>query len=93
MGFDKIGTEYEVVLTKNDVPCKVKVGGSLSKFAPNINMQKWDDEVWLNVNHPDVVNLETETHIDDKISLTIGDQTHKYYSCHASALLPWAFSS
>ena len=77
--FLAVGTEYDIELTKEDVPCQVKIGGKTEKFVPNINMQKWGDECWLNINHPDVVGLETESVKDDKIELVIGDNTHRYY--------------
>jgi len=73
------GTEYDIELTKEDVPCQVKVGGKTEKFVPNINMQKWDDECWLNINHPDIVGAEKETVKDDKVELSVGNNTHRFY--------------
>lgn len=77
--FSKAGTEYSIELTKQNVPCLVKVGGKGKKFVPNINMSKWNDECWLNINHPDVVASEIEQDKDGKISLSIGERTHRYY--------------
>ena len=77
--FLKTGTEYNIELTKEDAPCQVKIGGTTEKFVPNINMQKWDDECWLNINHPDLVGIEQETLTDNKITLTIGNNTHRYF--------------
>ena len=73
------GTEYDIELTKDDVPCTIKIGGTTEKFVPNINTSKWNDECWLNINHPDVVNTEVEQFIDNKIELSIGNNTHRYY--------------
>jgi hypothetical protein len=75
----KDGTEYDVELTKDDVPTKVKIGGTTAKFVPNINCQKWDDEAWLNINHPDVVATEKETFVDNKVSIEVGNNIHRYY--------------
>jgi len=75
----KTGTEYDVELAKDDTPTLVKIGGTTEKFVPNINASKWDNECWLNINHPDVVNTETETFIDGKAEIEIGDTIHRYY--------------
>ena len=77
--FSVTNTEYKIELTKDDVPCAIKIGSTTEKFVPNINASKWNGECWLNINHPDVVGLETETIKDDKIELIVGDNTHRYY--------------
>jgi len=70
--------EYEIELQE----CKLKIGGkdeaTDGKFVPNINMSRWSDEAWFNMNHPDIVGAEVETFEDDKIKLTIGNNTHVY---------------
>ncbi len=77
--FLQTGTEYNIELTKEDVPCQVEIGGTTEKFVPNINASKWNAECWLNINHPDVVSAEIERVIGDKIELTVGENTHRYY--------------
>lgn len=77
--FTQDGTEYDAELVKDDTPTAVKIGGKTAKFVPNINASKWNDECWMNINHPDVVNAEKETFVDDKMELTIGNNTHRYY--------------
>ena len=59
----------------------VTIGGSDKlKFVPNINASKWNDEAILNINYPDtVVTSETETFADDKIELTAGGLTHRFF--------------
>jgi hypothetical protein len=59
----------------------IKIGGSDAvKFVPNINVSKWRDECWLNINHAEsVVTTEKEALVADKVSIKIGDIEHKYY--------------
>ena len=58
---------------------KVNIGGK-SKFVPNINASKWNDEAWLNVNHSaSIVTNQKEKFVDRKIELNVGNLTHKYY--------------
>ena len=71
----KDGTEYNLELDE----ATIKIGGNTEKFVPNINASKWDDETWLNINLPDIVNAEKETFLDDKIELAIGDKVHRFY--------------
>ena len=33
----------------------VYIGGNFKKFVPNINMSKWNDEAWLNINHKETI--------------------------------------
>ena len=75
----KTGTEYDTELAKEDTPCQVKIGGMTAKFVPNINASKWNDECWLNINHPDIVNTEKEQFTDGKVEISVGDNTHRYY--------------
>jgi hypothetical protein len=77
--FLKKNTEYDVELIKDNIPCTIKIGGQTEKFVPNINMSKWNDECFLNINHPDVVNDEKESFFGGNVDLKIGDQTHRYY--------------
>jgi len=59
----------------------VKVGGeSTSKFVPNINASKWGDEVWLNINNKAVTVVgETQSFVDGKADLIVGNNCHRYY--------------
>jgi hypothetical protein len=72
-------SEYDTNLEQ----AAIKVGGTdettAGKFVPNINASKWDDECWLNINHPDVVTAEKEVEVDGVVSLSVGDNTHRYY--------------
>ncbi len=79
--FEKVPdkTEYDAIVNTADVRTDITIGGETEKFVPNINASKWDDECWLNINHPDVVNSETETFVDDKIEIEIGNNIHRYY--------------
>ena len=76
--FAKEGTRYDVDLSDEDTPVHVKVGGDIPKFVPNINMSKWHDEAWLNMNHPDPVGPEVEKFEDDRVELAVGNNTHRY---------------
>lgn len=75
--------EYDLTLAETDTPCAIKIGGNDKatdgKFVPNINASKWDDEAWLNINHPDLITSQKEALIDGKLELTVGDKTHRYY--------------
>jgi hypothetical protein len=66
---------------KGDADALVKVGGeSLTKFVPNINASKWNDECWLNINNKAVtVKAETQEFKDGKIDLIVGNDCHRYY--------------
>lgn len=69
-------TEYETTLKENTY---IHVGGKTDNFVPNLNMGKWNDECWLNINHPDIVNDEKEIVVDGKTTIKIGDKTHRFY--------------
>jgi len=80
MKIEKIKDKAEYDLEINE--CKLKLGGkderTDGKFVPNMNMSRWSDEVWFNMNHPDIVDTEVEKFKDDKIELIVGDNTHVY---------------
>ena len=58
----------------------VKIGGTMpDKFAPNINASKWDDECFLNINHPDTVTDEIVLVENGVLSQVIKDNTHRFY--------------
>ncbi len=71
-------TEYEI----EHKECKLKIGEkdekTGGKFVPNLNMSRWNDEAWFNMNHPDIVDTEVEIFKDDKIELTVRNNTHRY---------------
>jgi len=78
--------EYKVKLADQhycDAPCDILIGGkdenTGGKFVPNINMIKWDDEAFLNINHPLLINTETETLEDGIIRLIWDDIIIRYY--------------
>jgi len=57
-----------------------RIGGlSIDKFVPNINFTKWDDDCWLNINHPDIISTEKESLLDGKIDIRVKNQIHRYY--------------
>ncbi|GAG84530.1 unnamed protein product [marine sediment metagenome] len=60
---------------------RVVFGGSdAQKFAPNINLGKWDDEYWLNLNLPSIqTTIEIPTFKDGVVDLKIGDLTYRNY--------------
>jgi hypothetical protein len=69
--------EYDADMNDKGLHTKIKVGGkdenTGGKFVPNLNISKWDDETWINVNYPIAVTTETETIQDDMILLRIGN--------------------
>lgn len=77
MEFDEAVKIVEAKLDEVDII----IGGAsvIDRFVPNINCQKWNDECWLNINHPDIVTAEKESTVDGKTSITIGNNTHRYY--------------
>lgn len=80
MPFTKTSYHYDDEFSKNDVPTKVRIGGSLeNKFVPNINASKWNDEAWLNINFPQVVSNQIATFDGSVIEQTIGDYKHRFY--------------
>lgn len=78
---EKIVAKEPTIYELNSKDAVVKIGGSmLDKFVPNINASKWDDECWLNINHPDSVTSESEEFTADKVSLKVGNNTHRCYA-------------
>ncbi len=73
--FELANTAYSSVLED----ANILIGGKLDKFVPNINASKWQDECWLNINHPDVVASEIASIADGKIIQVIRDTAHIYY--------------
>lgn len=69
-------TEYEALLDD----AYIKIGGETEKFVPNINFNKWDDEVWFNINHADtIIAAQKETFVDGVVHIVINGIEHKYY--------------
>ena len=78
---EKIISKEPTIYELNTKDAVVQIGGSMpDKFVPNINASKWDDECWLNINHPDSVTSETEEFVADKVSLKVGNNTHRCYA-------------
>lgn len=73
----------EDILPGRPRPLGAKIGGrdatTRGMFVPNINLSKWDDACWLNINHPDRVEGEQETFRDKIIALQCGNNTHRMY--------------
>lgn len=82
--------EYDLTLAETDVPVVIKIGGNdkttKGKFIPNINSSKWNNECWLNINHPNIVNAEKESFVDGKLEIAIGSKTHRYYVAEGGKL-------
>ena len=85
--------EYKVRLADDhycNAPADLLIGGNDDvvgdKFVPNINMVKWDDEAWFNINHPILINDEVETFEDGVITLVWGNIIIKYYAIIYSTL-------
>ena len=68
-----------------DIPVKNVIGGTdPSKFVPNINAGRWDDEAWFNINWPvtsriqDTLLRVNSRHwfhpVNDRVEWTRGDQ-------------------
>jgi len=68
-------TEYDTILNE----CRIKIGGTVDKFVPNINASKWNDEAWVNINCPVPVEFEKEAFADGKIEIGIRDEKHRFY--------------
>ena len=61
----------------------VHIGGKTpsTHFIPNVNFGKFGDEAWINMNAHNVqVTNETHVNVDDKVELTVGNETHKLYT-------------
>ncbi len=75
-------SEYDAILNEFDVRTDIKVGGkdesTGGKFTPNINMQKWGGECWLNINHPDTVSDQKPDFTPNKIELRLNNKIHRY---------------
>jgi len=78
-------SEYTVQLGDADgiANASIRIGGEDSsvgnKFVPNVNVLKWNDECWLNINHQEtVVTSEKESFIDGELALTIGELVYRY---------------
>lgn len=75
-------SEYDAVLNESDVRTDIKVGGkdenTGGRFVPNINMQKWGGECWLNINHPDMVSDQKPNIDSRKIHIEINNKIHRY---------------
>jgi len=75
----------ELVANKYIIPAKNKhfaalYYGSEEKFVPNINLSRYNDEAWLNINPKSVfVGNEKPQIINDKIELNIGTAIHRFY--------------
>lgn len=75
-------TQYVTELGDGDkiADAFILLGGKTDKFMPNINMSKWADEAWLNLNHSaTIVSSEKETLIKNVIRLEVENLIHKYY--------------
>lgn len=79
--------EYKAIVHDNPSrkpqEIKLKIGGrdetTRGRFVPNINMSKWDDEAWLNINFPEKVTNEQERFDGKAISLKTLGREHRIY--------------
>jgi len=68
-------------------PADIRVGGSdPDRFVPNINIAKWSDEYFLNINHPDIVTAERPTIRDNVADIKIGDNAHSIWPLNQKVL-------
>jgi hypothetical protein len=85
MGLIQVAHAYDVELyaAERERAAKVRIGGNAAsvgdKFVPNINMSKWDDEHWINLNFPIAIANQVETFDGEKVSITVGDYSFVYY--------------
>jgi hypothetical protein len=75
---------YDIDLcAKMKTAAKIKIGGEeaskTGKFLPNINMSKWNNEYYLNMNLPITITSEVETFDGMKVALKTKDFTLIYY--------------
>lgn len=78
------GNKTEYITTLGDPDGKANaslvVGGKAKKFVPNVNISKWSNEAWLNLNHRDTgVTNEIETFADGTVELIVSGLKHRYY--------------
>ena len=85
MGLIQVAHAYDIELyaAKKERAAKVRIGSDAAsvgnKFVPNINMSKWDDEHWININFPIAIANQVETFDGEKVTLSIGDYSFIYY--------------
>jgi hypothetical protein len=84
-------TTYEATFkeaTSDLAQTKVVIGGSdTTKFIPNVNASKWNDECFLNINFGDIaIDKETQTFTDGKAEITVGDVTFFSYALNDTVL-------
>jgi hypothetical protein len=92
MGFVQVASAYDIALYsgKRLSQANIRIGGNPEstdgKFVPNINMHKWRDESWINLNFPAVITSQKETFDGEKIILVLGDYNLVYYPKNADDL-------
>jgi len=73
---------YKIEHQERDITTKgaITIGGNnKNKFVPNINLSKWYDEYWFNINYPEIVTIEKEQFGNNKIEFSVKDKLHRYY--------------
>jgi hypothetical protein len=92
MGLIQTAHAYNIELCaeKKESVAKVRIGGNAAstgdKFVPNINMSKWDDEHWINLNLPIAIANQVETYDGKKVSIAVGDNSFNYYPANENDL-------
>lgn len=66
--------KYDVVFATADV----RIGGDGLNFTPEILMEKWG-ECWFKLTATDNVSLQKESVVGNKVSIRLGNNTHRYY--------------
>lgn len=93
----KDGNTYGITLTpspplpRSEVVCRI--GSDGAKFLPNVNISKWDDEFFVNLNASDfVVTDETETLSDNTLAVTIGGVKQEIWPVKDGKALDYKFT-
>ena len=92
MGLIQVAHAYDVELyaEKRERAAKVRIGGNAAsigdKFVPNINMSKWDDEHFINLNFPIAITNQIETFDGEKVSISVGDYSFNYFPLNTDDL-------
>ena len=92
MGLVQVAHAYDTKLYATNIEraAKVRIGGNAAsigdKFVPNINMSKWDDEHWINLNLPIAIANQVETFDGEKVSITVGNYSLIYYPSNTNDL-------
>jgi hypothetical protein len=92
MGLIKTVHAYDLELNNKikERASKIRIGSNNAalggNFVPNINMSKWDDEYFLNINLPIAITNEKEVFDGEKIKLDTKDYSLNFYPLNSDDL-------